>query len=55
MKTASNIGRKFRLIGCTLEFIVVHEKLVAGFIPAITGHSADGRMTQPRVVDVVWL
>ena len=51
----SNIGRKFRLIGCTLEFVVVREYLAAGFIPALIGHSKDRRKTQPRVVDVVWL
>lgn len=55
MKTKTNIGRKFRLIGCTLEFVVVREYLAAGFIPALVGVSADNRKTQPRVKDVVWL
>lgn len=55
-KTASNIGRHFRLIGNTTQFIVRAEYLAAGFIPALVGVTADGtRRTQPRVVDVVWL
>jgi hypothetical protein len=56
MKTKSLIGKKFRLIGRTTVFVVVHETMVGGFIHAITGETLDGKyQTQPRASDVDFL
>jgi hypothetical protein len=53
---ADLVGKRFRLIGRTTVFTVVHQTLVGGFIPAITGHTEDERFqTQPRVADVIFL
>lgn len=53
---SEKMGKHFRLIGCTLVFKAVHFKMVAGFIPALTGHTLDGtRQTQPRIADIIWL
>lgn len=52
----SHYGKKFRLTSRTTIFRAVHFQLVAGFIPALTGHTLDGRFqTQPRIEDIIWL
>lgn len=52
----SNIGRRFRLISRTTEFVVENEFLAAGFIPAVRGVTLDGKFqTCPRIADITWL
>jgi hypothetical protein len=52
---AANVGKKFRTIGCTREYTIVQRKMVLGFIPAVIGHSADGKRTDARVADIIIL
>lgn len=48
--------KKFRLIGRTTVFEVVEEKMVAGFIPAVKGHTLDGKFqTTARKADIIFL
>jgi hypothetical protein len=50
--TTLKVGELFRLIGRTTTFRVVRTYKAAGYIPAVEGHSLDGKTrTFPRVVD----
>lgn len=50
------VGDTFRLVGRTgPAFVVVTVYRAAGFIPAVCGHSVDGKQTCTRVTDVVKL
>lgn len=52
----TNTGRKFRLIGNTTVFTVDREYLAANFIPAVVGHTLDGKkMTVAREADIIWI
>lgn len=54
LATQSYMGRPFQLIGRKETFVVIHESLVAGFIPAVIGRS-HRYQTSARIADVVFL
>lgn len=53
---ASLNAKQFRTVGCTRVYNIVARVMVLGFIPAVVGHSVDGKYrTEARIADVIFV